>query len=558
MLTALAVTACGDEKPAAGTPPLAAPPAANIGYKSAVFALAEPAAVADRATVVAVEKQAVLNASLITYDTASSTFAQVNGDINANDDVVVKIEAHLVMDGYPDDGKAKNATLRMRGHSTRESEQKSYRVQLAKDAPAWNGERALQLNKHPYDLTHMRNKLAFDLFRDIPHIPSLRTQFVHLTISNKDPRGVPYDAKDYGLYTHVEKLGKDYLAARGLPRSGNIYKAENFEFKLSENLALTADGDAVNETNFKKTLSLEANNHNHTRLKEMLTALNDPGTDFEVFFAKYFDKSNYLTWLATSILFGNRDTINQNFALYQAANSDTFYFLPWDYDGAFGFEDQPDQAPAPLYASWQQTLANWWSIPLHQKFMKNPAHLGELKLAVDELYNHFLTEAMIKSRLDKYKPLVQPYIINPPDATYLPVLGDELQAEWEAECNRIPATVQKNRQLFLDGLENPMPFYEIAEPAEDGQLRLGWDESYDLQGDALSYQVQVAATPDFASPLVNQTVSNKTELMIPKPANGTYYLKVTARDSKGHSQISFTKASADEKTWFGVFKFEIY
>ena len=39
---------------------------------------------------------------------------------------------------------------------------------------------------------------------------------------------------------------------------------------------------------------------------------------------------------------GNRDTVNQNFALYQPKDSDKFYFLPWDYDGALGFEGQPD------------------------------------------------------------------------------------------------------------------------------------------------------------------------------------------------------------------------
>ena len=99
-------------------------------------------------------------------------------------------------------------------------------------------------------------------------------------------------------------------------------------------------------------LGLEADNNNHQKLIAMLTELNDPGSNFDTVFDKYFDKSNYLTWLATNILMGNRDTINQNFALYQPKGSDKFYFMPWDYDGSFNFEDQPDQkAAGPLYSS---------------------------------------------------------------------------------------------------------------------------------------------------------------------------------------------------------------
>jgi hypothetical protein len=38
----------------------------------------------------------------------------------------------------------------------------------------------------------MRNKLAFDLFRDMPHIASLRTPSIHMTVTNQDALGVPY------------------------------------------------------------------------------------------------------------------------------------------------------------------------------------------------------------------------------------------------------------------------------------------------------------------------------------------------------------------------------
>jgi len=127
----------------------------------------------------------VIEAKVVTFDGVYA-FADVNGDIDDTDAIVPEVNAHLILEGYPDDGLTKNAKLRLRGSSTRLAQQKSYRIKLASTVPLWRGESTLQLNKHPYDLTRMRNKLAFDLFRDIPHIASLRTQFVQMTITNKN------------------------------------------------------------------------------------------------------------------------------------------------------------------------------------------------------------------------------------------------------------------------------------------------------------------------------------------------------------------------------------
>lgn len=550
----LALAACngggsGADAPTTATPVVPATPGGSV------FATDEAAAVKDDAAVYAVEENKVVKGSIVTMDGAY-TFADVNADIDDSDALVPEIDAHLVLDNYTDDGKAKNATIRLRGHSSRLADQKSYRVKLASGISLWRGESTLQLNKHPYDLTRVRNKLAFDLFRDIPHIPSLRTQFIQLRISNKNASGVEYASADYGLFTHVEKMGKEYLANRKLPTDGNIYKAEDFQFEINDNLALKDNGDVVNKTNFEKTLSLEADNKNHKKLIDMLTALNDPATDFNTFFAKYFDKSNYLTWLATSILMGNRDTVNQNFALYQPAGSDKFYFLPWDYDGSFGFEGQPDIKSANnLYSQWQLAASNWWGVPLHRRFMSDPQHLAELKLAVDEIYNKYLSSDKIKAKLDGYKSLVAPFIAASPDNNHLPTIsGDKIQ-EWNDEYQRIVGIVKDNRDVFFSALETPMPFYQAAELL-NGQLRLGWDAAVDLQGDPVSYTVQISTTPDFAV-IFKEAQTNATELLIPKPTNGVYYLKVSAKDNKGNTQVAFDRTDIGDKSYFGVYRFEV-
>lgn len=534
-----------------GTTPVVTPAPTT---PTSVFAAQEAAAVLDDPRTYAVLTNTVLQGSVITRDTATATFANVNADIDPNDALEPEIDAHIVLDGYPDDAKPLNATIRLRGSSSRLAEQKSYRVKLLKTVPLWRGEQTLQFNKHPWDLTRVRNKLAMDLFRDIPHVPSLRTQFVRLSLTNQDKAGVAYASADFGLFTHVEKMGKEYLANRGLPTDGNVYKAEDFRFQPDTRLALTAAGAPVDKVAFERVLSLETDNGDHTRLRAMLAALNDPSTDFAAVFDQYFDRSNYLTWLATSVLMGNRDTLSQNFALYQPKGSDKFYFLPWDYDGAFGYEDQPDVvADASLYAPWQKTLANWWEVPLHRRFLSDPKRLAELKQAVEELYTRHLGEAALQARLAVYQPLVAPYVTAVPDLTWLPGVTADRAAEWRAEITRIAASPRLNRERFLAGLDAPMPFF-LAVTAAGNQHRLEWDASTDLQGDAVTYRVELGTAPDFARGTVgvSQAGGSDTALLVPKLADGTYYLRVTAVDAKGNTQQAFDRVSVGGTMWFGV------
>ena len=560
---ALSLVACGGgggDTATTNTTPAPTPtpviPVTPIVPSNSVFASEEAVAVKDDPAVYAVEENKVIKASIVTTDGAY-TFKNVNED-DGTALVAPEIDAHLEVAGsYPNDGKANNATLRLRGKSSRLASQKSYRVKLLKDMPAWRSEGTLQLNKHPFDLTRVRNKLAFDLFRDIPHIPSLRTQFMQVSITNKDKNGAQYASADYGLFTHVEKLGTHYLKKRNLATGSNLYKVENFEFRLSDALKLDDKGAPINKVEFEKALTIEEDSKNHKKLVEMLTALNDQATNFDVFFAKYFDKSNYLTWLSTSILMGNRDTVNQNFALYQPEGSDKFYFLPWDYDGALGFEGQPDiKAANNLYSQWQLSASNWWDVPLHRRFLQDPKHLAELKLAVEEIQTKYLTEAKLKAKLDGYKALVSPLIDSSPDKDGLPTISTDKHKEWDEEYQRIATIVKSNQETFLTALETPMPFYLAAELLAANEMRLGWDTAVDLQGDSVTYTVQVSTTPDFKAFVKNET-TQATEIIIPKLSNGVYYLKVIAKDSKGNIQVAFDRTDIAGKTYFGVYDFEV-
>ena len=84
-----------------------------------------------------------------------------------------------------------NAVLYQRGQLATTSDLKSYKIKLSDAAAEWNDQDELNLNKHPYDLTKIRNKLSFDLIKLFPNSFSCRTQFCRLYIrdlnsSNKE------------------------------------------------------------------------------------------------------------------------------------------------------------------------------------------------------------------------------------------------------------------------------------------------------------------------------------------------------------------------------------
>lgn len=497
--------------------------------------------------------------STLTYP-ITITLADVNRDVDDTDICVPEIKVNFQADGYPVT-TAYNAKMRMRGSSTRLADQKSYRVKLrstspcdASTVPCWReDEITLQFNKHPYDLARVRNKLAFDLMRDIPHINSLRTQFTHITYNDGSADS------DLGLFTHVEKMGKEYLLNRGYAPTSNIYKANEFYFEEDARLNVNPTEPG---SEFESVLEVENTSGDHTALRAMVTALNDDSVDFNTTFDTYFNRNNYLTWLATNILFGNHDTLTQNFALYQPAGGNRFYFLPWDYDGSLGFEDQPNElAEGDLYDDWQLGLANWWGSPLHRRFMQEPGNLALIKAAVKEIRDQYLLAAQVQSRIDSYKIWVETLITSAPDLQDLPTysaspLTDAQQ--WADEYQRLTTTVQTNYDRFISRLQNPMPYWQAAEIIS-GKLVLDWDASFDLQKNPVTYSVKVATDPAFTagSVIFSKTGLSTTIATTTAPAAGTYYMQVVARDSEGHTTHAFDRTDVGNSRYFGVLQFTL-
>jgi hypothetical protein len=477
-------------------------------------------------------------------DYRGCTLEDVNADLNASDDFKPEIKVHMIADDFPNDYSLSNATLRMRGRSNRSAKQKSYRIKIDSKENLWRHQRYIQLNKHTYDLSRLRNHLTFNIFRGIENFATLRTQFVHLYIDNID----------YGLYTHVENVGEEYLINRGFNKKDNIYKAQEFSFAYTDAFIQDIYGNPVDLSNLDATIEPQEGNA-HIKLIQMIQAINNNDNNFNDVFNKYFDRNNYLTWLALNILTDNKDTMSQNFYLYNREATDKFYFLPWDYDGAWGFWLQKVNLSINL-PKWKKGIGAWYSSPLHYKFLQSKKNRDDLVEMVHYIRDKYLNYERVNQHIDSLKYLVKPYISTSPDIDRLGVISETPYgkiAEWEEEVSDLYNRSILSEEGFYKSLEEPLPFWINALYSYEDGLVVQWTKSDDFQNDKVLYNLSVSTSPKFEDSSIIIQKYNLSGLMYIDDIHleaGKYYVKVVSMDEKGNYQDAFNQFfSSDDQIY---------
>ncbi len=423
-----------------------------------------------------------------------------------------------------------NATIGIRGASSSRADQKSYKIELENNAGDWRGQKTINLNKHIYDDSRLRNKLNFDLMKQIPNMLSLRTQFVHLYV--KDETSVPPQTKfvDYGLFTQVEQPNKRYLKSRLLDPNGQLYKTTFFEFfRYPEDIRLMTD-PLYNEDVFASKLEVKGN-QDHSKLIQMLDDVNNYSIPIEQTFEKYFDQDNYFTWLAYNILVGNVDTQSQNFYLYSPQNGNKWYFIPWDYDGALKRGNRVSFGLHP-YSEFEHGISNYWGAVLHNRVLR----VEKYRQMLDEKINEqmiFLTPERIKSMVDSYSKVTDVYTYKMPD------IVSESRTNRIKDLDAMPNEIQLNYNLYLDSLKTSMPFFLGIPKPEGDQLKFNWNESYDFLGQDITYDFAVGMDPEFKNIVSESKLTNLINIRIDLLKPGIYFWRVIAKNESGETQFPF-------------------
>jgi len=424
-----------------------------------------------------------------------------------------------------------NAVVNIRGATSTSHVQKSYKISLMENSEPWRGQKTIALNKHVYDNVRFRNKLSYDYIKQIPDLIGLRTQFVHLYV--KDETNTVKNTKfvDYGLFTQVELPNKTYLKNHKLDSSGQLYKATFFEFERYENNLRLKTDPAYDEAVFNKILETKGN-EDHTKLLEMLDAVNDYGISIESTFERYFDADNYFTWLAFNILTGNVDTQSQNYYLYSPTNSNKWYFISWDNDSAWM---RCEKSKTTADTGFEAGIMNYWGSILHKRVLALPKYRELLNEKILRL-REFITVEKTRAMIDTYKPVVLQYSFTMPDSMHIKVN----EKQFIDIFYEIPYEAERNYSLYLESLEKPMPFYLNPPEVIDGnKLRFSWEAAYDLDAESITYTFELCRDYLFEEPI--QIVSDlevpamETDILPP----GQYFYRVTAKNSSGYSQTAF-------------------
>lgn len=437
-----------------------------------------------------------------------------------------------------------NATIRVRGNSSSVMPRKSYKLKLDDEAGMWRGQSNIALNKSMFDITRFRNKLYFDMLKDVEEVPSIRTQFARLFI--KDETAGATEFEDYGLFTQAEVPGKKYLANHGLDRDGYLYKAIGFNFEPNEALRNFDDPEFDLES-FEKVVSCKGREDNQ-KLIDLVEMISDTSIDINEIIGTYIDRDNYITWLAYNILTANIDSTVQNFYLYSPTNSKKWFFIPWDGDNMLPYKEYEMEGSLSEYGAYQRGISNYWGVLLHQRFLKYRENREELEAKMDELHS-FINRKTVLERVRGYNETVLPVVTAMPDVYYL---GDTLEHRTMI-VSGLADEIETAYQDFKKTLEDVMPFF-LQAPEENGdEVILEWDEAYDFNNEEIMYEVTVSQYPDMREPLIQQAVNapyyETTKEVLPA---GRYYWTVKAANESGKTAEPMNKIQVSEVWYPGV------
>lgn len=490
------------------------------------------------------------------------TFQEVNNvvrfieDSHAANDVFARAIVQVGDEHGPKPGmfgygaEKSNATIRIRGNSSSVMAQKSYKLSLDDEAGLWRGQSNIALNKHIFDVTRIKNKMYFDLLREVEDVPSIRTQFVRLFV--KDETSGKTTFEDYGLYTQAEVPSRKYLGNHGLDKEGYLYKAISFNFEPSEALKNFDDPEFDQEA-FEQILSCKGREDNQ-KLIDLVDMISDRSVDINEIVGKYIDRDNYITWLAYNILLANIDTTVQNFYLYSPVNSDKWFFIPWDGDNMLHEKEDVMEGLDGNYGKWEHGISNYWGVLLHQRFLKVESNRKELEEKVEELYKTIHAQT-INELAAEYNEVVEPYVMSMPDSYYLGHTKEERDEILEGLGEEVETAYQK----FKDSLHELMPFFlnEIEQDGED--IRFTWTEAYDFDNATIRYHFKVSATPDMKAPVIDVEGLQSAEYETTKSVlpEGIWYWTVTAETDDGKTSEAMDKIQVNDVYYPGVISSEV-
>ena len=424
--------------------------------------------------------------------------------------------------------------LQIKGNQAYKGYYRSFKITLD-DEFLYKNQRIFLLYKCPEDPIRISMRLGMDLYALFDDIVSVRTGFAQVYMKAEGQS----EYENYGLYTFTENPGGRYLRNHGLDRNGELYEIKDFSL-ICEKWA------GANETE-KDEYAEHKNGENPdklNRLMEALTKTEDPGELYDY----YFNKENYLTWTAASILLGNYKAGKENFLLYSPTDSEKWYFFPLPTDNILQRQERKSWSTPPD----SYTGLGWFmESPVHYEFFREEENRNDLEKKIKELYQ-VLQEEDVAGICNEYKKTLAVFLSNNPEYGMLKYSV----ADTETKINQVPELIKANYEAALANLENPMPF-TLYEPvlSEDGKHhRLSWQAS--ISSSPVTYHIKISK--DLAAEeVVFQMITQELSCIIEEELAGYYYIHITAENQNGTQVMNEYEKGQTASVW-GVKRYEFH
>ncbi len=419
-------------------------------------------------------------------------------------------------------------TLQIKGNQAYRGNYRSFKISFDEE-DKYRDQSTLLLYKNPGDAARITMRLGMDAYALCDDIVSTRTGFVHLQVNDAaETGGDPYE--DYGLYIMAENPGGKYLRTHGLDRNGELYEIKNFGLDYQEWFNAGESG--------REELAEHKNGSDPEKFSRMLKAI-DTAEDLDEVFDTYFDRQNYLTWIAASILLGNYQAGRENFLLYSPTDSEKWYFFPLPTDKLLQEEtDRRWSTPPESYAGLGWFMDN----VIHNRFFQNQKNRQELAAKTDEI-RAVLNDRVITSYCEEYKKVLADFVTRKPDYAMLHFTPEET---W-ARIDRIPENIAGNYELFEMNRKLPLPFApEEIRRDEAGGYLLSWQPA--VSEEEVRYHVKI--TGDLAGEeVLFETVTTGLMAEIPAEIKGFCYIHLNAENPFGIQPMNRYVKGQEASLW---------
>ncbi len=270
--------------------------------------------------------------------------------------------------------------IRLRGHSNRYRQKKSYKLLIR--GPAWHGRQKFNLIAMWHDAALAKDAVTYTLSRrngaDTPEM-----QYVIVNINGRN----------MGVYLDVEQLDEKYLENRGYPEDDMLFKAITGAL-YSEREAEDMIGRWERETGDEDDLS---------PLYDFIYTLNSPeGADVFRVMDSLIDLNSLYLWWSTQLIVANADFYSGNHYLRRDSRTCKWHFIPWDNDDSFRYPDMEMRLGLYDRDGTERLMKN----RIFERFWEQPELRDRLFDEVNASIDRFITSGVAENLIDSLHWLI--------------------------------------------------------------------------------------------------------------------------------------------------------